>query len=61
MAGDVFRALADGTRRTILDVLEDAGLIEVRREGRYRFHDLRTEPLEHLAGRWPDPSGSNER
>ena len=69
MAGDVFRALADGTRRTILDelaerdgqtlfelcarlssrhglgstrqaisqhldVLEDAGLIEVRREGR---------------------------
>ena len=85
--GDVFRALADPTRRTILDelterdgqtlfeicarlaakhglgssrqaisqhlaVLEDAGLIETRREGRYKFHDLKTEPLERIAERW---------
>ena len=88
--GDVFRALADPTRRKILDelaerdgqtlfelcarlaakhqlastrqavsqhlgVLEDAGLIETRKEGRYKFHDLRTEPLERLADRWLEP------
>ena len=88
--GDVFKALADPTRRTILDelaerdgqtlfelcsrlamkhqlgltrqaisqhlaVLEDAGLVGTRREGRYKFHDLRTEPLEHLADRWLEP------
>ena len=87
--GDVFKALADPTRRTLLDelaerdgqtlfelcsrlatkhrlassrqaisqhlaVLEDAGLIATRREGRYKFHDLKTEPLEHLADRWLD-------
>jgi DNA-binding transcriptional ArsR family regulator len=87
--GDVFKALADPTRRTLLDelaerdgqtlfelcsrlatkhrlassrqaisqhlaVLEDAGLIATRREGRYKFHDLQTEPLEHLADRWLD-------
>jgi DNA-binding transcriptional ArsR family regulator len=85
--GDVFKALADPTRRTILDelaersgqtlfeicarlatkhqlassrqavsqhldVLEDAGLVTSRREGRYKFHDLDTGPLEHLADRW---------
>jgi len=85
--GDVFKALADPTRRTILDeladrddqtlfeicarlatkhqlastrqavsqhldVLEAAGLIEVRREGRYKFHSLNRRPLEHLADRW---------
>jgi DNA-binding transcriptional ArsR family regulator len=85
--GDVFKALADPTRRTLMDelaersgqtlfelcarlatrhrlastrqavsqhlaVLEDAGLIETRREGRCKFHDLRTEPLEHLLERW---------
>lgn len=85
--GDVFRALADPTRRAILDelaerdgqtlfeicvrlinrhglgssrqaisqhldVLEEAGLIHVRREGRYRFHDLDRRPFEHLLDRW---------
>jgi DNA-binding transcriptional ArsR family regulator len=85
--GDVFKALADPTRRTILDelaerdgqtlfelcsrltgrhglastrqaisqhlaVLEEAGLVATRKEGRYKFHDLRTGPLEHLADRW---------
>jgi DNA-binding transcriptional ArsR family regulator len=85
--GDVFKALADPTRRTILDelaerdgqtlfelctrlatkhqlgmtrqaisqhleLLEDAGLVVTRREGRYKFHDLQTAPLESLADRW---------
>ena len=85
--GDVFKALADPTRRTILDelterdgqtlfelcarltakhglgstrqaisqhlaVLEEAGLIRTRKEGRYKFHDLQREPLEHIADRW---------
>jgi DNA-binding transcriptional ArsR family regulator len=89
--GDVFKALADPTRRAILDelqerngqtlfelctrllsrhglgssrqavsqhldVLEDAGLIRTRREGRYKFHDLDTSPLRTIAERWPtDP------
>ncbi|WP_449061320.1 ArsR/SmtB family transcription factor [Planomonospora algeriensis] len=85
--GDIFKALADPTRRKILDelaerngqtlfeicarlaarhrlassrqaisqhldVLEAAGLIETRREGRYKFHHLDTRPLRHLADRW---------
>jgi DNA-binding transcriptional ArsR family regulator len=87
VSADVFKALADDTRRRILDelterdgqtlfelcsrlalkhrlgssrqaisqhldVLESAGLIETRREGRYKFHHLNTEPLEHIADRW---------
>ena len=94
--GDVFKALADPTRRKILDelaerngqtlfeicsrlatkhqlastrqaisqhidVLEAAGLIETRREGRYKFHDLDTGPLEHLADRWIVPGRPEER
>ena len=89
--GDVFKALADPTRRTILDeladrddqtlfeicsrlamkhrldstrqaisqhldVLEAAGLIEVRREGRYKFHSINRGPLEHIADRWLEPA-----
>jgi DNA-binding transcriptional ArsR family regulator len=85
--GDVFKALADPTRRTILDelaeregqtlfelcsrlatrhrlgmtrqaisqhleVLEAAGLVTSRREGRYKFHDLETAPLATLTDRW---------
>ncbi len=85
--GDVFKALADPTRRTILDeltgrdgqtlfelcarlvsihglsssrqavsqhldVLESAGLVESRREGRYKFHYINTEPLEPIVERW---------
>jgi DNA-binding transcriptional ArsR family regulator len=88
--GDVFKALADPTRRTILDelaerdgqtlfelcarltnrhglgssrqaisqhlaVLEEAGLVATRKEGRYKFHDLQRAPLEHLAERWLAP------
>jgi DNA-binding transcriptional ArsR family regulator len=85
--GDVFRALADPTRRIILDeltdrdgqtlfeicsrlttkhrlgssrqaisqhldVLETAGLVETRREGRYKFHYINTGPLEPIIERW---------
>ncbi|WP_435599182.1 ArsR/SmtB family transcription factor [Streptomyces anulatus] len=90
MADDVFKALADPTRRRILDelternsqtlfeicarlatrhglglsrqavsqhlaVLEAAGLVVTRREGRYKFHDLDTEPLGHIVSRWLGP------
>lgn len=90
MADDLFKALADSTRRTILDelaeksgqtlfeicsrlsikhqlgisrqavsqhlaLLEAAGLVETRREGRYKFHDLNTAPLRRIAERWPVP------
>lgn len=36
-----------------LDVLEEAGLIKTRREGRYKFHDLDTAPLREISTRWP--------
>lgn len=35
-----------------LEVLEAAGLVETRRDGRYKFHYLNTAPLEHIARRW---------
>lgn len=35
-----------------LDVLEDAGLVTTRREGRYKFHSLDTSPLHALVERW---------
>lgn len=91
--GDVFTALADPTRRLILDelsdrdgqtlfeicgrlankhgvgssrqatsqhlgVLEAAGLVETRREGRYKFHYLNTGPLEPIVERWLTKSTS---
>ena len=87
MSDALFKALADPTRRTILDelaerdgqtlfeicarlttkhrisssrqavsqhldVLEAAGLVEIRRQGRYRFHDFNPEPLRHITDRW---------
>jgi DNA-binding transcriptional ArsR family regulator len=85
---DVFKALADPTRRAILDelterdnqtlfelcsrlaakhhvassrqavsqhidVLVDAGLVRMWREGRYRFHRFDPRPLAEIADRWP--------
>ncbi|HYV02862.1 MAG TPA: metalloregulator ArsR/SmtB family transcription factor [Actinomycetota bacterium] len=85
---DLYRALADPTRRTILDelterngqtlfeictrltmkhglgssrqaisqhldVLESAGLVKTRRDGRYKFHFIDTSPLRRIAERWP--------
>lgn len=45
-----------------LDVLEAAGLVSSRREGRYRFFELDTSPLRTIAERWPPaepPEGEN--
>jgi DNA-binding transcriptional ArsR family regulator len=36
-----------------LEVLEAAGLVSARREGRYKFHDLDTTPLREILERWP--------
>ena len=84
----MFKALADPTRRTILDelrerndqtlfelctrltmkhglgssrqaisqhleILEQAGLVTTRRQGRYKFHSLDTSPLRAIVDRWP--------
>lgn len=48
------------TRQAIsqhIDVLEAAGLVRTRREGRYKLHQLDTAPLREIAERWsiPDP------
>ena len=93
--GDVFKALADPTRRKILDelsersgqtlfelcsrlamkhqvsssrqaisqhlaVLEEAGLVETRKEGRQKFHELNCEPLRRVADRWLEPRGPEQ-
>ncbi len=85
---DLYRAIADPTRRAILDelverdgqslfelcgrltmkhgigssrqaisqhlaVLESAGLVIIKREGRYRFHSFNGEPLKAITERWP--------
>lgn len=85
---ELYRAIADPTRRAILDelvdrdgqslfelcsrltmkhginstrqaisqhleVLELAGLVVVKREGRYKFHWFNGEPLRAIAQRWP--------
>ncbi len=89
---DLFKALGDATRRTILDelvdrdgqtlfeicgrltvkhglassrqaisqhlaVLEQAGLVRTRRQGRYKFHHIDTGPLRAIVERWPIDRG----
>ena len=44
------------TRQAIsqhLDVLEQAGLVTTRRDGRYKFHFIDTSPLRAIIDRWP--------
>lgn len=46
------------TRQAIsqhIGVLESAGLVTTRRQGRYKFHDLNTAQLEAIVGRWLTP------
>ncbi len=46
----------DLTRQAIsqhLDVLEAAGLVVTRREGRYKYHHLDVGPLQGIVDRWP--------
>jgi DNA-binding transcriptional ArsR family regulator len=38
-----------------LDVLEDAGLVRTRRDGKYKLHHLDPAPLAGLLDRWTDP------
>ena len=45
----------DSTRQAIsqhLDGLEAAGLVRVKRDGRYKFHHLDTTPLRGITERW---------
>ncbi len=86
--GDLYKAIADPTRRAILDelidrdgqtlfelcarlamkhgvgstrqaisqhldVLEQAGLLSTRRDGRSKFHFIDTSPLRAIVDRWP--------
>jgi DNA-binding transcriptional ArsR family regulator len=47
------------TRQAIsqhLDVLEAAGLVSTKREGRYKFHYLDTTPLNGISSRWLSPT-----
>jgi DNA-binding transcriptional ArsR family regulator len=46
------------TRQAIsqhLDVLESVGLLATKRQGRYKFHYLNTEPLRAIVDRWLNP------
>jgi DNA-binding transcriptional ArsR family regulator len=38
-----------------LDVLESAGLVTTKRESRYKYHYINTEPLNAIAERWLNP------
>ena len=93
--GDVFKALADPTRRAILDelierdgqtlfelcsrltmrhgigstrqaisqhldVLEAAGLVHSRRDGRSKLHFVDTAPLRAIRERWPTTAREDE-
>lgn len=52
------------TRQAIsqhLEVLESAGLIASERQGKYKFHYLRTGPLREIAARWLKPGKGGKR
>ncbi len=44
-----------------LDVLVDAGLVSTRRQGRYKFHDLNTSPLNAIVERWLTGPGKDQQ
>ena len=43
-----------------LDVLEAAGLLRTKREGRYKYHYLDTTPLNAIVKRWLTPKRKAE-
>lgn len=43
-----------------LEVLEEAGLVITKREGRYKFHRLDTTPLRAIVDRWRVPDQEPE-
>jgi DNA-binding transcriptional ArsR family regulator len=52
----------DLTRQAIsqhLGVLEEAGLVHTRREGRYKYHSTDTTPLRDAVSRWLDKETDN--
>jgi DNA-binding transcriptional ArsR family regulator len=62
-AGDIHRALGDVTFGAVsqhLGVLERAGLVSARREGRSRFYQARPEGLEPLR-RWLESTWDDAR
>ncbi|MGH2500333.1 MAG: ArsR/SmtB family transcription factor [Candidatus Limnocylindria bacterium] len=44
-----------------LDVLEAAGLIATRKEGRYKFHHIDARPLEGIYERWTTKGRRKQR
>lgn len=95
LVDDVFKALADPTRRLILDelaerdaqtlyeicarltmkhdlslsrqavtkhihILENAGLVTTKKDGRFKFHYLHSEPLIDVCQRWISKHQRNE-
>jgi DNA-binding transcriptional ArsR family regulator len=51
------------TRQAIsqhLDVLESAGLLTTKRQGRYKFHYIDTAPLRAIIQRWLTPRHTGE-
>jgi DNA-binding transcriptional ArsR family regulator len=44
-----------------LEVLESAGLVRSRKQGRYKFHDLNVEPLRAIINRWSVPTEGKGR
>jgi DNA-binding transcriptional ArsR family regulator len=52
------------TRQAIsqhLDVLESAGLVTSKREGRYKFHFFNPAPLHSIIERWPTKNEEEQR
>ena len=52
------------TRQAIsqhLEVLESAGLLSTKREGRYKYHYLITAPLETIVQRWLAPLSPKQK
>jgi DNA-binding transcriptional ArsR family regulator len=44
-----------------LEVLEAAGLVRTRRDGRYKFHHLDPSPLKELVERWSRPAQKEKK